>query len=170
MNNNQVINFDDYTSVPIPYGSASSVTNPCPTKPLYLTYGASIALTDALSINCSTLNNLNQFNIRGLGITINNGKSFNLNSVTLSDKDLIIDTTLYGITKIVAISVYTTNEIPFLFKYVEEDKYLYKKVLFDIFGAEVPNTTCVGVPNKLYLKGCTDLACMPIVEVMVVGV
>lgn len=173
MNNNQVLNFDDYTSSLASYGNNTVIStdelNPCINKPIYLTYGASISVSDSTSIKCNTLSSLNQFNIRGLGITVNNGKTVNFNAVTLSNEELVIDTSIYGITSIVAISIYTTNEIPFLFKY-EGDNYKYKKVLFDIFGAEIKNTACVGVPNKFYLKGCIDLQCYPKVEIMLVGI
>lgn len=170
MNNNiETINFDDFTQGPKEYNNKSLCCSPseCKSSPLFLSYGASVAVSDGDSQGCHTLGAINQFNIRALGLSINEGKVVNLSKVKVSKAGLFINLKDYSIDYLIAASVYTTNDVAFEFSY-DSDKFVYKKVIFDILEIPIPDAGCNAV-ERINLRSCSALDCLSLVEIMLVG-
>lgn len=166
----ETLNFDDNTSGPSEYNLNCCVGDSCPQNAIYLNMGASVAASDSKYLDCNTLKAINQFNVRRLGLKINQGKVINLSAVDLPKEGMTIELAKYGIEYLVSTSIYTTNDIGFLFAY-NLDPVRYKKVLIDILDIPIPSNT----PNtctKVYsisLRSCAEISCLSRVEIMLVG-
>jgi hypothetical protein len=166
----ETINFDDQTSGPKEYNIDCCIDDNCPDSAIYLNMGASVAVANSEYLNCNTLGAINQFNVRRLGLKVNRGKVVNLSAVDLSKNGIILDLANYGINYILSVSVYTTNDIGFLFAY-DTDPLRYKKIVIDMLDIPIPsinNSYCPKI-SSIKLQSCPNIDCLSRVEIMLVG-